>query len=424
MVIVRLGWRNVWRNTRRSLITVSGVAFAFAFLIVLLGFSRGVILQLLRNGTELMVGHIQVHDGEYLPDRSIYNTIGGATGADWQAAVARIRQHPSVRQAAPRVYGFGLFSTGNRSAGGQIVGVVASDERGFNRLFTGDVAASLSNGHSLALGAQLAKDIGAKVGDEVAVIAPAADGTQGNVLVHVTAIVHTGLPALDRSLALMRLEDVQALLALEPSRIHEIAVTVDDPITAPAIAQELTGELTQEVSQVGGLAAGTRVENWRVLLPQLSDYLDAAGAVNTIIIGLVVAFASVSLLNAMAMATFERTHEFGVLNAIGMKPRLIVATVLGESLCLVALGLVGGLLLGTPPMIYLTTHGVNLSWLTGGLAMFDSRIDPIIKGVWDWRTIPRAALSLAVATVVAAYWPARRATRVDAVEALRAPVIQ
>jgi putative ABC transport system permease protein len=420
MVIVRLGWRNVWRNTRRSLITVSGVAFAFAFLIVLLGFSRGVILQLLRNGTELMVGHLQVHDAAYLPDRSIHNTIGGSTASDWQAAVARIRQHPAVRHAAPRVYGYGLFSTGNRSAGGQIVGVVASHEQGLNRLFTEDVAASLSNGHSLALGAQLASDIGAKVGDEVAVIAPAADGTQGNVLVHVTAIVRTGLPALDRSLALMRLEDVQALLALEPERIHEIAITVDDPMTAAAIAQELTREL----AQVAGLPAGTKVETWRDLLPQLSDYLDAAGAANTIIIGLVVTFACVSLLNAMAMATFERTHEFGVLNAIGMKPKLIVATVLGESLCLVALGLVGGLLLGTPPMIYLTTHGVNLSWLTGGLAIFDSRIDPLVKGVWDWGTIPRAALSLGVATVAAAYWPARRATRVDAVEALRAPVIQ
>jgi ABC-type lipoprotein release transport system permease subunit len=321
-----------------------------------------------------------------------------------------------VRHAAPRVYGFGLFSTGNRSAGGQIVGVVPSDERGFNRLFTDDIAAALATGHSAALGEQLANDIGAKVGDEIAVIAPAADGTQGNVLVHVTAIVHTGLPALDRSLALMRLEDVQAILALGPERIHEIAVTVGDPMAAASVASEL--------ARVAGLPPGTDVKGWRDLLPQLSDYLDAARAVNTIIIGLVVIFASVSLLNAMAMATFERTHEFGVLNAIGMKPRLIVATVLSESLCLVALGLVGGLILGTPPMIYLTTHGVNLSWLTGELAMFDSRIDPLVKGVWDWQTIPRAALSLAVATVAAAYWPARRATQVDAVEALRAPVMQ
>jgi ABC-type lipoprotein release transport system permease subunit len=416
MMIVRLGWRNLWRNIRRSLITISGFAFAFAFLIVLLGFTHGVILQLLRNGTELMVGHLQLHDGAYLPDRSINNTIGGQGGADWQAAVARIRRYPSVRHAAPRVYGFGLFSTGNRSAGGQIVGVVASDEKRFNRLFTDDLAASLTTRNAVALGDQLALDIGAKVGDEVAVIAPAADGTQGNLLARVTALVHTGFPALDRSLALMRIEDVQTLLALDPSRIHEIAVSIHDPMEASAIAPDL--------ARVAGLPAGTEVKGWRELLPQLSDYIDAARGVNTLIIGLVVLFASVSLLNAMAMATFERTHEFGVLHAIGMKPQLILATVLIESLCLAALGLAGGLILGTPPMIYLTTRGVNLSWFTGEIAMFGSRIDPLVKGVWDWQAIPRAALSLALATVVAAYWPARRATRIDAVEALRAPVIQ
>jgi putative ABC transport system permease protein len=416
MMIVRLGWRNLWRNVRRSLITISGFAFAFGFLIVLLGFSRGFVLQLLRNGTDLMVGHLHAHDGKYLPDHAIYNTIGGPGGTDWQAAIARIRRHPSVRHAAPRVYGFGLFSTGNRSAGGQLVGVVASEEIGLNSLFTETLAASLAAVHAVALGDKLAVEIGAKVGDEIAVIAPAADGTQGNVLARVTAIVHTGLPALDRSLALMRLEDVQAILALDPARIHEIAVSIDDPMEAAAVAPEL--------ARVAGLPAGTIVQGWRDLVPQLSDYIDAARAVNTIIIGLVVIFASVSLLNAMAMATFERTHEFGVLHAIGMKPRLILATVLSESLCLVVLGLVGGLILGTPPMIYLTTRGVNLSWFTGEIAMFGSRIDPLVKGVWDWQAIPRAALSLAVATLAAAYWPARRATHVDVVEALRAPVIQ
>lgn len=416
MMIFRLGWRNLWRNIRRSLITISGFAFAFAFLIVLLGFSRGFIMQLLRNGTELMVGHLQLHDGGYLPNRSLYNTIGGPKGADWQAALARIRRHPSVRHAAPRVYGFALFSTGDRSAGGQLVGVVPSDETGFNRLFTGDLAASLTTGHSLALGERLAIDIGAKVGDDVAVIAPAADGTQGNVLAHVTAIVRTGLPALDRSLALMRLEDVQAILVLEPARIHEIAVSVGDPMEASAIAAEL--------ARAAGLPDGTEVKGWRELLPQLSDYVDATRAINTLILGLVVIFTGVSLLNATAMATFERTHEFGVLNAIGMKPRLIVAMVLSESLCLVAFGLMGGLMLGTPPMMYLATHGVNLSRLTGEFAMFDSRIDPLVKGVWDWQAMPRVALSLAVATMAAAYWPARRATHIDAVEALRAPVMQ
>jgi len=415
VIVIRLGWRNLWRNSSRSLITIAGLAFAFGFLIFAMGFSRGFILQLLRNGTELMVGHIEVHDGEYLPDRVLYNTIGGHDGTDWHAMVGRIRQHPSVRHAAPRVYAFGLLSTGNRSSGGQLVGVLPEAEQGLNRLFTPDVVAALGTGHAIALGERLALDIGANVGDEVAVIAPAADGTQGNELFRLTAIVHTGLPALDRSLALLRLGDAQALLALEPERIHEIAIGVGDPMDAAALAPD--------IARLSRAPAGAVFQGWRELLPQLSNYVDFARAINAFIIGLVVLFSSMGVLNTMAMATLERVREFGMLNAIGMKPRLIVASVLSESLCLVGLGLSGGLAFGTLMMAYLTTHGLNLAWLTGELPMFESRLDPVVKGVWDWNTIPWAAVSLTVATLFAAYWPSRRATRIDPVEALQAPVM-
>lgn len=415
-MLFRLGWRNLWRNTRRSLITMAGLGVAFGFLIVLIGFSRGLSLQLLRNGTELMVGHIQVHDAQYLPDRVLYDTIGGRDGADWHAIVARMNQHPAVRHAAPRVYAFGLLSTGTRSSGGQIVGVDPAAEQGLNRLFTRDLVASLSGPHAIALGERLALDLGAVVGDDVAVIAPASDGTQGNELFRLTAIVRTGLPALDRSLALTRLDDAQSLLALEPERIHEIAVAVGDPMDAAVVAPEL--------ARTAGLPEHTVVQGWRDLLPQLSNYIAFVRAINAFIIGLIVLFSSMGVLNTMAMATFERVREFGMLNAIGMKPSAIIASVLLESLFLVSLGLASGLGLGAVLMAYLTTRGLNLSWLTGELAMFESRLDPVVKGVWDWQTIPWAALSLAVATVAAAYWPSRRATRVDPVEALQAPVMR
>jgi ABC-type lipoprotein release transport system permease subunit len=166
------------------------------------------------------------------------------------------------------------------------------------------------------------------------------------------------------------------------------------------------------------------VQGWRELLPQLSTYIDFVRAINAFIIGLIVLFSSMGVLNTMAMATFERVHEFGMLNAIGMKPSAIIASVLLESLFLVSLGLAGGLGFGVVLMAYLTTRGLNLTWLTGELAMFQSRLDPVVKGVWDWQTIPWAALCLAVATVAAAYWPSRRATRVDPVEALQAPVMR
>ena len=415
MTILRLGWRNLWRNPRRSLITVCGLAFAFAFLIALAGFGRGLVVQLLRNGTELMVGHLQVHDGAYLPDRGLRDTLGGLAGTGWRGLLLRLRQHPRVRQAAPRVYGFALLSTGGRSSGAQLTGVEAEAERSLGRLFRADGAAVLAARNSLVLGEALALDLGVRPGEELAVVSPAADGTLGNQLFRVTGIIRTGLPFLDRSLALARLEDVQELLALPASRIHEIAVRLDDPMAASAVAREL--------DLGGALPAGAQARGWGELLPQLSSYVGFIDALTVFITLVVVLFAAMGVLNTMLMASFERVREFGMLNALGMAPGSILGTVLAESLLLVLLGLAAGLGLAFVMMHFLTTRGMDLRWWTGELAMVNTRLDPVVKGVWPWNVIPWAAGCLALAAVAAAWWPARRATRMDPVQALRAPVL-
>src|SRR5512147_1900332 len=134
MIVVRLGWRNLWRNSRRSLITIAGIAFAFAFTIALIGLGRGLVIQLLKNGTELMVGHVQIHDRDYLPDRDLYETIGNQAGCDWKRLITRLKRNREVVAVAPRVYGFGLVSTGDQSAGAQIIGVDPQAEGELSRL--------------------------------------------------------------------------------------------------------------------------------------------------------------------------------------------------------------------------------------------------------------------------------------------------
>ena len=330
MIALRLGWRNLWRNKRRSLITIGGIAFAFAFLIALVGFGRGLGIQMMRNGTELMIGHLQVHDGRYLPDRPLHRTIGGRGGTDWPGLIERLRRYPKVSQAAPRVYGSALLSTGAKSSGAQIVGVDPTAERALSRVFTAETAASLAGRGSLVMGEILALDLGARPGDEVAVVAQASDGTLGNSLFRVAGTVRTGLPHLDRLLAIIRLDEAQELLALPPERIHEIAVRVDDPMDAPRIARELSG--------LAGFPAEALAQSWRELLPQLSSYVQMVDAVNRFIVMLVVLFASMGVLNTMTMATFERIREFGMLNAVGMGPGLIIRSILVESFLLVSLG--------------------------------------------------------------------------------------
>ncbi|RPJ59498.1 MAG: ABC transporter permease [Acidobacteria bacterium] len=415
MIIVRLGWRNLWRNSRRSLITIAGIAFAFAFTIAFIGLGRGLVVQLLKNGTELMVGHVQIHDRDYLPDRDLYETIGNQEGCDWKQLIAGLKRRQTVVAVAPRVFGFGLVSTGEQSAGAQMIGVDPTAEGDLSRLVDRDMLARLKPG-SVLIGSTLALELGAAEGSEIAAVTQAADGTLGNDLFRVAGIVRTGLSYLDRSVAFMHIDDLQRLLALEPSRIHEIAVKVRDPLTAP--------DASREISRMNGLPEGVSVQSWRQLLPQLNDYLGLAGGANAFIIGLVVVFVSFGILNTMMMATFERIREIGMLNAFGMRPGLVLLTFLFEAFFLALLGLAIGFGLGALIMRYLSLYGLDLTRWTGQLSMLQTRVDPILNAVWNWKAVVAAGISLWVATIIAAYLPARKAVRVDPVEALRAPVMQ
>jgi len=415
-LIFRLGWRNLWRNLRRSVLTLGSIAVAFAILIVVIGIIEGVAQQLLTNGTRTMLGHVQVHAQSYLPDRGLHDTIGGHLGTDTMKLVERIEM-AAAATATARVFGFALLSTGPRSAGAQLVGIDPAREARVTTLQNAIVHGRGLEGApplSVVLGQTLADEIGATIGSEIAVVTQAADGSMGNEILTVTGILRTGLIAVDRSLALLRLDDLQALLALPAARVHEIAVRIDAAESADDVVRLLQAAV-QEPSAL-------RIESWRTLAPQIAEYLTLTRSSHWMMLLIVGTFAAFGVLNTMLMAVFERTHEIGVLAALGLRPRQILATVLAESLCLAVVGLTAGLALGSLAMWYLQVHGWDLSPWTQGVTMAGVLFDPVLRASWDWPAALQAALSLAAITVVAAFIPALRAARMRPVEALAAPV--
>lgn len=417
MLILRLGWRNLWRNPRRSLLSIGAVAVAFGVLITLEALREGLAHQMLENGTRLMLGHIQVHDAEYLPGHDLYTTIGGERGTDVPALLRAVESAPAVSVAAPRVIGFGLLSTGPRSAGAQLLGLDPSREARVTSLLSAMVAGHLladAPPNSVILGETLAEELGAKVGDLVAVVTQAADGSIGNELLAVRGMFRTGMEALDRSLALMRLADLQALMALGPARIHEVTVRVEDPQRAQAAADALM--------RSGVLPAGVRAESWERLAPALVDYLRLLRGWNWVVVLIMGVFAAFGVLNTMLMAVFERTREMGVLASLGFRPSQILAMVIAESLCLAAVGLVVGLGLGALGMAYFTWHGWDLTRWVAGLTIAGVLVDPVLRAAFIWKSTPSIAATLGAITVFAGLVPALRAARMKPVEALGAPV--
>ena len=416
MLSWKLGWRNLWRRPRRSLINISGVATALLFLVLLLSMTEGLREQLLENGTGLLMGHVQIHHVDYLPDRSVYDTIGEDEALDLDLFRAITREH-GFEVVTPRVYGFALLSTGDRSVGGELLGIDPEEELRLSSLLKGLVEGRLlgpSASRELLLASGLATELQASVGSEIAAVTQAADGSMGNELYQVVGIIRTGLALLDRSLAVLHVSDLQDLLALTRTEFHELALRSDDPAAAPALASSLNRDES--------LPEDSEARDWGQLAPQLRDYLALFDSFYGFIIGFVALFAALGVLNTMMMAVFERTREVGVVTALGMLPSRMVTILLMEAVFLTLIGLVVGFVLSAAVMQPLGTHGLDLSRWTGELSMLNTRMDPVLHFKWVWGNVLWSAVSLLLANLLAALIPALHATRMDPVEALAAPV--
>ena len=417
MIVLRLGWRNLWRNPRRSLITISAVGCGFACLIILIGLMVGLSEQMLKNGTGLLLGDVQLHHSDYLPERSIFDTLGGENSGELKDLLDQLSLSPELENLSPRVYAFGLLSTGEHSAGAQLMGVNPEAEARLSFFLEGlqeGRGLSVTVSHPLLLGDALAQELEAAVGSEIAIVTQAADGSLGNDLFQVSGILHTGLSFWDRSLAVFLLTDLQELLVLGRGKIHEIAMKIQDPMAADRFAARLNN------SQV--LPEDSLAQSWGELAPQLRDYVSLAQGMYGFIILIIALFTAVGVLNTMMMAVFERTREIGLVNALGMRPLLIVSSILLESFFLGVLGLGGGLALGAWAMSYLTSQGLDLTRWIGELSMLGTRMDPVLKAAWGWDYVLWSALALLVSTLLAAFFPALRAARLNPVQALAAPV--
>ena len=252
-------------------------------------------------------------------------------------------------------------------------------------------------------------------------VTQAADGSIGNALYRVTAVLKPLEPNFDRMGVLMSIEAYQQLMYLDEG-FHELAIKLDDITALETIQVRIREELAQLVKaqpldKFGGPPV---VRNWRELNPSVADLLELSNSFLLIVGIIVVGLASLGMLNTMLMAVHERTHEFGILLSIGMKRRWLLMMVLFESFFLALVSAAAGSLLGAVVAGYFEQHGIDFSRsMPDGYDWAGIVFEPVMKGYLVPRDLLFACVLMILVTLLASLLPSWRTVRLKPVEVLR-----
>lgn len=407
-LVLRLAWRNLWRHPRRTWLTAGAMMFSNTLLVFMISLQFGMYGLMIDSTLKSFVGHMQIQAPGFLDDKKMRQTVADVAPL---AATLRDELGPDAAVAA-RATAFALASSEERSYGIAIFGVQPRYERGVSTIpgLTGEGHfLDADNAEEIVVGAALARNLHASLGDDVTLLGSGLDGSIAATVVTIVGIFDSGMTEYDRSIAEIPLGTFQDVFDMRGAG-HEIVVDAPTLDEAPALQRRVEALLPPGQPLV--------VHDWNALVPGLKQAIQADMSSSFFMYGVLVILVAFSVLNTQLMSVLERTHEFGIVMALGLTPGRLSRLVLLESAIMGLIGLVLGALLGGVLTWWVGVHGFSYPGMDELADKFNlpSRIYPQV-------TAPSLLIGPAVVfvfTLLAALYPALRLNRLRPVEAMRA----
>ena len=407
--LLKLGWRNIWRNRRRTLINMSAVGLGLTLVVVYSGLIAGMLGDATSQLDNTGMGHVEVYAPQFRLRQAAAMTLG-----DPKTLVPSLRGLPPGAQVGARVVSRGLITSARGGQGVTLHGIDPGAEALLSAYST-----DLRQGARLApdddrgilIGEKLAERLKVSVGQKVRLMVQRADGEMGADIYRVRGIFHSMAANISRSRVLVTRHAAQALLGL-PDSVHQVVIQLERAEDADALAASLRAEL----------GASAEVVTYRQLMPIIGTMESLIDSVMVVMALFVYLLVGLGILNTMLMSVLERTREFGVMRAIGTRPGRVVWLVLSEAFWIASISVVVGLGLG-----------LAVTYLGSEKALFDfSKTygesmqlgDATIRSAFKTKFLPLQGLEASgivyLLTMLVGLYPAWRVARKQPAEALRA----
>ena len=402
MKTIEVSWRNLWRNRTRTNVTIAAVALCIAILIIFQSMIVGLIEKAVFNTTNLVIGEVQIHANGYLNDKSLYKDL---KNTEKIKSIAKKNNIGLVE----RSYGFGLISSGTKSAGTQFWGVNPESELmhfDFAKHINQGTFLNSSSSNKIVLGNKLALSLAAEVGTELVVFVQGADGSLGNDLFYVSGILKNVAENIDRSAAIILENDFNILFSSN-NMIHEIALNSKGNFEA----EELQNLMSAEIKDV-------EIDTWKQLMPTIALMTEKMSVFMRTLFSLIFTIAAgLGVMNTMIMSTYDRMKEFGIIRAIGATPWGIIKQVSLEAIILTFIASIIGTIVGLSAALYFQKYGFDVSgqgnFSFGGVVM-----DPIWKASVSLEIILLPIGLMMLTSILSSLYPASIAARIKPVEAI------
>lgn len=407
-MLVKLAWRNLWRNKLRTSIMLGAMVFGLMGVVAMMGFMNGLVDSMIKNAISWQTSHLQIQQKSYLVNPELKDVIPDAEKISKVLASNR-----EVKAISERFLADGMIASARSTRGIRINGVNIEQEQNITPLSKHIVDGewlSEEGRNPILVSSKIAERLKLRVGSKVVLTLSDVNGEVAGAAFRVRGIFKTPSTGFDDGNVYVRKVDLEKVAGL--SGTHEIAIllTSNNDVELKQLLAFTHSILPPESKDL------LSVRPWQEIQPLLSTMMSTMDVSNQVMLVVFVLAMTLGIINIMLMSVFERTREFGVLMAVGMQKHKIRLLIVFETLFLGLSGCALGLFGSAIMLKVLSITGLSLAGMAEGLGAYgvDTLLYPRVS-IAEYQMI---IVAIFVASFIAALYPARQILKHRPVDAM------